>query len=212
MKRFALAVGLVLFAASWAAAQGEIEIPRLKDPLSWGVRIPSLDPAPEATQPGLPEFPAIAFGAGAGWWKDRESGNGSWFVELHAQVKLAAFAAIVGGIGLHYDSYDFLGSRLQVYEWPVEAGARLYPFPDIVFRPFAEADVVWAFVTVKYAGKSDTDNVFGLAVKAGAEIDLGESVFLDASIGWYFFTDPSSDTIDRKADFLKIGAGLNFRI
>jgi opacity protein-like surface antigen len=174
----------------------------------------------EASQVQPPRT-GFSLGPRAGYLRARDADRGTWFGGVQARLRLSPAFALEGSIEFHQD--EFADGSVEVTQYPVQATALLYPFPELPFQVYVLGGAGWYFTRFSFEDEledldDETDSVWGIHVGVGAELFAGDAFSLDADVR-YIFLDESDDVSggqfgefdDDEMDFWQITLALNFR-
>lgn len=167
-----------------------------------------------------PPRTGFSLGPRAGYLRARDADRGTWFGGVQARLRLSPAFAVEGSIEFHQD--EFADGSVEVTQYPVQATALFYPFPEWPFQLYALAGAGWYFTRFGFEDEledldDETDSVWGIHAGVGAELFAGDAFSLDADVR-YIFLDESDDVSgaefgefdDDEMDFWQITVALNF--
>lgn len=179
----------------------------------------SIDPGEADALPEDPKSSSVfSIGPAAGYLRVRGADRGTWFGGVQARLRLAEILALEGSITFHQDEFE--GGDVEVTQYPVQVTALLYPFPLSPLKPYGLIGAGWYYTRFDYEGvqavlnDDETDRLFGLHVGAGAELELGPAVALQADFRWIFLDEPSVDNSDieeEEFDYWQVSLGLGLK-
>lgn len=158
----------------------------------------------------------FSIGPVAGFIKIRDADEGTWFGGVQARYRFAKILAIEGSITFHQD--EFADGDVVVTQYPVQVTALLFPFPHSSIQPYGLIGAGWYYTRVDvdtplFEG-DDTDNLFGVHLGAGLQVELGPHVAIFADFRWIFMDEPATDNGDldeEEFDSGQVTLGASFR-
>lgn len=187
-----------------------------EEPAAGGEEADSFAEGVQATPPRV----GFSLGPRAGYLRARDADRGAWFGGVQARVRLSQAFCVEGSIEFHRDA--FADGSVEVTQYPVQATALLYPFPEGPLRVYVLAGAGAYFTRFRFQeeleGVGDkTERVWGIHAGAGAELFSGDVFSLDVDLR-YIFLDESggvsgarfSEFDDDEMDFWQITVALNF--
>lgn len=235
MDRGSLSLGVVLAVACVSSAAGAQEgadrrgdtpglsaanpLPRTlagEEPAAGGEKAESFAEGAQAEPPRL----GFSLGPRAGYLRARDADRGTWFGGLQARVRLSQAFCVEGSIEFHRD--EFADGSVEVTQYPVQATALLYPFPEGPLQVYVLAGAGAYFTHLRFEEElegldDETERVWGIHVGAGAELFSGNVFSLDVDLR-YIFLDESGNVSgarfgeldEDEMDFWQITVALNF--
>jgi outer membrane immunogenic protein len=158
----------------------------------------------------------FSFGPAAGYIRVRDADRGTWFGGVQARVRFLRYLGIEGSITFHKD--EFADGDVEVTTYPVQVTALLFPFPDSPVEPYALFGAGWYYTRFDFddsiGGGDETDRNFGFHVGAGAQIEIGNQLYVFGDFRWIFMDEPgvdNSDIEDEEFDSWQVTLGLSIR-
>jgi opacity protein-like surface antigen len=187
---------------------------------------------PEDTLPGISDFDSTPaqddyaggfwLGIGGGYAESKDADDGDYFTSAIFMADVLPFVNVYVSIGLATDSVSALGIDLDIYQYPLDIGVRIYPLGDGWIRPYTDLALGWYYLTIDWentgTGANDTvtDNLFGYRFGFGVEFQVSDSIILDVYAAWRFLEDSTTDAdsteVDSSSDRFDIGAGIIFSL
>lgn len=193
MRLLILGVVGLIACSSVAAAQ---------DDAAWRLHLPK-SPAPSAS----PEF---ELGPRVGYLKTRGADSGTWLGGVQMRARFMEYVAAEASITFHEDDFD----DFDVQTYPVELSGLIYPFPDLQIKPYAVGGAGWYYTRIDYDAANlddESDHFFAVHIGGGAEMNVGDSISLNADLRYVFVNDPNLDVEDEEFDYWQFTAGANWK-
>jgi len=159
-------------------------------------------------------IPMPEFGLRAGYLKQRDADDGTWFGGVQLRVPLTEVFTVEGSIEFH--SSEFNDGDIEIIQYPVQATLLLFPMPSsTTISPYVLGGLGWYYTTVDFSGSlsgvdSETESIFGAHLGFGARVSLGGTTTLSADLR-YIFLEPDDDQLeDEEFDTIQLALALSF--
>ncbi len=185
---------------------------------AWAQDVKFQDPELNFREAGPVEWAPKAFGPElglrAGYLKQRDADDGTWFGGVQVRVPLAPMFVVEGSIEFH--TSEFADGEIEVIQYPVQATLLFFPMPDApTVKPYLLAGLGWYYTTTDFSGSlsgvdSETDSMVGAHLGFGAQFALGGSATASADLR-YIFLEPNEDALDDEDfDTIQLVLSLSF--
>ena len=137
----------------------------------------------------------FTLGPVAGFIKARDADKGTWFGGIQARYRFMGFLALEGSITFHQNEYA--DGDVTVTQYPVQVSALLFPLPFGAFEPYGVIGAGWYYTRVDIDTPlfqdDDTENLFGVHLGAGAQLQIAPRFSIFADFRWIFMDEPATD-------------------
>lgn len=154
------------------------------------------------------------FGLRAGYIKERDADDGTWFGGVQLRMPLTPMFSLEGSIEFH--SSEFSDGEIEVVQYPVQASLLFFLMPDApAVKPYLLGGLGWYYTTIDFSGSlsgvdSETDSMFGAHLGFGAQFSLGGSMTASADLR-YIFLEPDDENLDDEDfDTIQLVLSLSF--
>ena len=161
-------------------------------------------------------------GIGGGYAEFRDSENGEWYSSAIFMIDVFPMTNFYVSIGFASDENDVFDGTVDLYQYPLDIGVRIYPLGDGWIRPYADLALGWYYITLDVdipslgLDEAETDNLFGYRFGFGVEFQVADGIILDVYAAWRFLEDSTttsgSTEVDSSSDRMDVGMGVIFSL
>jgi len=155
----------------------------------------------------------FSLGAALGYLTTKGDDHGTWFAGAQARFHFAKFFAVEAMLTFHDNRYE--SGDVHVTQYPFQASAMLYPFPEWQIKPYVLAGFGWYYTRVSYTGayssiSNETDHTFGGHAGLGGEIHLASTTSIDLDLRYIWINPDTAVVSSSNFDYWQLTAGINF--